>query len=145
MHLTSVAETQKLALKLAKELRPGDILILQGTLGSGKTTLTQALGRGLGIRTPITSPTFVLRKYYPLPRARHGITALHHVDAYRLRTLAELRSILDDDMAMQSRDLWVIEWGKRFARAFPKRRTWLVRLTIVGEKERVVTVVRPPA
>ncbi len=126
-------------------LLPGDVCILQGPLGAGKTTLVQGIARGLGIRSAVSSPTFVVRKRYRVPGPGTGIRGLNHVDAYRLRTFKELRGVLDEDIGEHTGDVWLVEWGKRFARVFPKNRTWLVRLAITGENERVATVVRPNA
>lgn len=142
-YLSSVAKTKIFGLELAKRLPPGAMVILHGPLGAGKTTLVKSIVRGFGIRSAITSPTFVLRKRYSVP-VKSGVKyAVNHVDAYRLRSLAELRGIFDDDVNEHSRDIWLIEWGKRFTRAFPKERMWLVRLKITGENERVATVERP--
>lgn len=142
-YLSSVAKTKRFGLRLADILPPGAVVILHGPLGAGKTTLAKSIVWGLGIRSPVNSPTFVLRKRYPVP-AQSGVKySVNHVDAYRLRALAELRGILDDDLHEHSRDIWLIEWGKRFAHVFPKERTWLVRLKITGKNERVVTVKRP--
>lgn len=122
---------------------PGTIVILQGPLGAGKTTLVKGIVRGLGVRSAVSSPTFVLRRRYPVPSRSGMNVGVNHVDAYRLRTLRELYGILDEDIAERSRDIWLIEWGGRFARVFPKHRMWLVRLDITGKKERVVAVERP--
>ncbi|MGL5828419.1 MAG: tRNA (adenosine(37)-N6)-threonylcarbamoyltransferase complex ATPase subunit type 1 TsaE, partial [Angustibacter sp.] len=72
---------------VASFLRAGDLIILSGELGAGKTTFTQGLGAGLGVRGPITSPTFVIARVHP---ALVVGPQLVHVDAYRLASLAEL-------------------------------------------------------
>ena len=77
-----------LGVRLAEVLRAGDLVVLSGGLGSGKTTLTQGIGEGLKVRGPITSPTFVIARVHP---SLSGGPALVHVDAYRLGGLAELR------------------------------------------------------
>lgn len=142
-YLSSVAKTQLFGLKLAIILPPGAIVILHGPLGAGKTTLVKSIIRGLGIRSTVSSPTFVMRKRYAVPEKSGAPYAVNHIDAYRLRSLAELRGILDDDVYNSSRDIWLIEWGKRFTRVFPKERTWLVRLVVVGAHKRIATVERP--
>ncbi len=76
------AATRKAGLRFAEHLRPGDLIILSGELGAGKTTFTQGLAEGLGVRGPITSPTFVLARVHP---SLVGGPALVHVDAYRRR------------------------------------------------------------
>jgi tRNA threonylcarbamoyladenosine biosynthesis protein TsaE len=92
--------------QLAAVLRPGDLLVLSGDLGAGKTTLTQGLGAGLGVRGDITSPTFVIARVHP---STVGGPALVHVDAYRLGSLAEVDD-LDLDAALED-SVTVVEWG----------------------------------
>ncbi|SDS18835.1 tRNA (adenosine(37)-N6)-threonylcarbamoyltransferase complex ATPase subunit type 1 TsaE [Microterricola viridarii] len=91
-------------LSLAAELRAGDLLVLDGPLGAGKTTFTRGLGEGLGIRGTVTSPTFVLARTHP---SVVGGPALVHVDAYRLSDPMELDD-LDIDYA---HSVVVVEWG----------------------------------
>lgn len=76
----SVASTQEAGARLAHLLSAGDVLALSGDLGAGKTAFTQGLARGLGIKRPVTSPTFILVNQYPSP----GGLILQHVDCYRL-------------------------------------------------------------
>ncbi|HVT70094.1 MAG TPA: tRNA (adenosine(37)-N6)-threonylcarbamoyltransferase complex ATPase subunit type 1 TsaE [Trebonia sp.] len=105
---------------LAAAARPGDLLILAGGLGAGKTTLVQGLGDGLGVRGPITSPTFVIARVHPpaaTARTEHGLAgprpALVHVDAYRLGSALELDDLdLDTDLAAS---VTVVEWGEGMA------------------------------
>jgi tRNA threonylcarbamoyladenosine biosynthesis protein TsaE len=102
--------TQAWAGRLAEELRAGDVLILTGELGAGKTTFTQGLGAGLGVREGIISPTFVLSRIHPA--LGHG-PDLVHVDAYRLGSAGEL-SDLDLDTTVD-RSVTVVEWGRGLA------------------------------
>ena len=99
--------TQALAARLGAALRAGDLLVLSGELGAGKTTFTQGLGEGLGVRPGIISPTFVLVRIHP---SLAGGPDLVHVDAYRLATAAEL-----DDIDLESTlatSVTVVEWGR---------------------------------
>ena len=96
--------------RLAGWLRPGDLVILTGDLGAGKTTLTQGLGDGLRVRGPITSPTFVISRIHP---SLDGGPPLVHVDAYRLGGLAELDD-LDLDVSVAD-SVTVVEWGAGLA------------------------------
>ncbi|MET0853111.1 MAG: tRNA (adenosine(37)-N6)-threonylcarbamoyltransferase complex ATPase subunit type 1 TsaE [Microterricola sp.] len=89
---------------MAERLRAGDLLVLDGPLGAGKTTFTRGLGEGLGIRGTVTSPTFVLARTHP---SIVGGPALVHVDAYRLGDARELDD-LDIDYA---NSVVVVEWG----------------------------------
>src|SRR5579875_2159123 len=78
---------RELGRRLAAALRAGDLLVLTGPLGAGKTTLVQGIGEGLGVRGPVTSPTFVIARVHP-PLAGSG-PSLVHADAYRLGSVAE--------------------------------------------------------
>ncbi|MDH2443941.1 tRNA (adenosine(37)-N6)-threonylcarbamoyltransferase complex ATPase subunit type 1 TsaE [Amnibacterium sp. CER49] len=91
--------------RLGVVLRAGDLVLLTGPLGAGKTTLTTGIGDALGVRGPVTSPTFVLARTHPAPNGRPPLV---HVDAYRLRSAAELDDLdLDYDGAVV-----VVEWGE---------------------------------
>lgn len=94
-----------LGLELSRDLRAGDILVLTGPLGAGKTTLTRGIGEGLTVRGPVTSPTFVLARTHP---SLIGGAPLVHVDAYRLSNAMELDD-LDIDFA---HSITIVEWGR---------------------------------
>jgi tRNA threonylcarbamoyladenosine biosynthesis protein TsaE len=102
----TAADTRQLGRRLAGLLRAGDLVLLTGDLGAGKTTLAQGLGEGLGVRGPVTSPTFVIARVHP---SRTGGPALVHVDAYRLSSLAEVDD-LDLDASLEE-SVTVVEWG----------------------------------
>lgn len=110
--------------RFAARLGRGDLVILSGELGAGKTTFTQGLAGGLGVRGPITSPTFVLARVHP---SLVGGPALVHVDAYRLGTLAELDD-LDLDASVDE-SVTVVEWGEGKAEVLAEGRSghYLVR------------------
>ena len=95
----------------------GDVLVLAGDLGAGKTTLTQGIARGLGITEAVTSPTFVISREHPHPG--EGLT-LVHVDAYRLGSQWELDDL--DLMADPRRSVVVVEWGRGIADALSSSR-----------------------
>jgi tRNA threonylcarbamoyladenosine biosynthesis protein TsaE len=101
---------QDLGRRLAAGLRAGDLLVLTGPLGAGKTTLVQGIGEGLGVRGPITSPTFVIARVHP---SLTGGPALVHADAYRLGGAAEIDD-LDLDSSTAS-SVTVVEWGEGLA------------------------------
>ena len=96
-----------LGARLAGLVRPGDLVVLSGDLGAGKTTLVQGLGAALRVRGEVTSPTFVIARVHP-PLA--GGPALVHVDAYRLGSLAEVDD-LDLDATLGD-SVTVVEWGE---------------------------------
>jgi len=101
------AAMRELGRRLARLLRAGDVVVLSGALGAGKTTLTQGLAEGLGVRGPVTSPTFVIAREHP---SLGGGPALLHVDAYRLGGLAEVDD-LDLDASLEQ-SVTVVEWGE---------------------------------
>ena len=102
--LATVADTQAFGRELAALLRPGDLVVLAGPLGAGKTALTQGIGAGLGVRGPVTSPTFVLARVH-----RGGRLPLVHVDAYRLGSMADVDDLDLDATAEEA--VTVVEWG----------------------------------
>lgn len=126
----STDETQDFGRRLGAVLRGGDVLVLTGDLGAGKTTLTQGIAEGLGVRGPITSPTFVIARVHP---SLVGGPALVHVDAYRLGSALELDD-LDLDADLDS-SVTVVEWGAGLAEQLSDTR---LELTITGEDERTV-------
>ena len=100
-------DTHALGRGLADLLRPGDLVVLVGPLGAGKTALTQGIGAGLGVREPVTSPTFVIA------RVHRGPVPLVHADAYRLGDRPDPRAEIDDlDLDASADDaVTVVEWG----------------------------------
>jgi tRNA threonylcarbamoyladenosine biosynthesis protein TsaE len=97
----------ELGARLSALLTPGDLVVLSGGLGAGKTTLTQGIGRGLRVRGDVTSPTFVIARVHP---STVGGPALVHVDAYRLSSLDEVDD-LDLDTSLET-SVTVVEWGE---------------------------------
>lgn len=104
--LPTPGDTRALGRRLAALLRAGDLLVLSGDLGAGKTTFTQGLADGLGVRGPVTSPTFVIARVHP--SLVQG-PPLVHVDAYRLGSLAEVDDLDLDASAEEA--VTVVEWG----------------------------------
>jgi tRNA threonylcarbamoyladenosine biosynthesis protein TsaE len=121
--VSTAAAMRGLGRQLAQVLRPGDLVILSGPLGAGKTTLTQGIGEGLGVRGPVTSPTFVIARVHP-PLKGAGLPgaapALVHADAYRLGSALELDDLdLDTDTATS---VTVVEWGEGLAEGLAEDR-----------------------
>jgi len=136
----SVEETQALGEQLGRTLQPGDVIALQGELGSGKTTLIQGIARGLG-RDPetIKSPTFVLMREYPPgpPSAIAGAggdVPLIHIDGYRLEGPPAV-SWLDVDLIFSPHKITLIEWAERFSGLLPDD-VLTVQLTHVSTNRR---------
>jgi tRNA threonylcarbamoyladenosine biosynthesis protein TsaE len=135
-HLLATAEdTRAFGQALGAALRPGDLVILTGGLGAGKTTLTQGLAAGLGVRGPITSPTFVIARVHP---SLVSGPALVHVDAYRLAGLDELDD-LDLDTSLDE-SVTVVEWGHGLAEDLSDDRLEVVLEADPETEARTVTV-----
>jgi tRNA threonylcarbamoyladenosine biosynthesis protein TsaE len=103
--LPTVDDTRALGAELAALVRPGDLVVLVGPLGAGKTALTQGLGAALGVGEPVTSPTFVIARVH-----HGGRVPLVHVDAYRLASMADVDD-LDLDVTVGT-SVTVVEWGQ---------------------------------
>jgi tRNA threonylcarbamoyladenosine biosynthesis protein TsaE len=111
LRIATDGDMRDLGRRLAALLRAGDLVILAGPLGAGKTTLVQGIGAGLGVRGPVTSPTFVIARVHP-PLAAGG-PALVHADAYRLGSFGEVDDLdLDTDAGSA---VTVVEWGTGLA------------------------------
>jgi tRNA threonylcarbamoyladenosine biosynthesis protein TsaE len=126
--LDTAEQTRAWGERLGRSLRAGDLVVLTGELGAGKTTLTQGIGAGLGIRGPVTSPTFVIARVHP---SLVGGPALVHVDAYRLGGFAELDD-LDLDTTLED-CVTVVEWGHGLADDLADDR---LEITLSGTKTR---------
>jgi len=129
-------DMQALGARLAGVLRAGDVVVLSGRLGAGKTTLAQGLGAALGVRGVVTSPTFVIARVHP---AAGGGPALVHADAYRLGSVSELDDL--DLEASLAESVTVVEWGEGMAEGLSE--DWLeVRLDRSPDDERRTVTVR---
>lgn len=117
-------------MRLGCLLRAGDVVALSGDLGAGKTCFVQGIAEGLGVRGPVTSPSFVLI-------AEHeGRLRLYHVDLYRLEDVEAIRALGLEEL-LGSDGVTVIEWGERAAPLLPAG-TLRVRITFAGETAREV-------
>ena len=110
---TSADETKELAAALAELARPGDLLLLVGDLGAGKTAFTQGFGAALGVTDHMTSPTYNLVHSHPTA----GRLVLHHADLYRLSTQHEVADLAFAELA-ESDGIIVVEWGDVVASSF---------------------------
>jgi tRNA threonylcarbamoyladenosine biosynthesis protein TsaE len=112
--LSTVADTRAFGSALAEILRAGDLVVLTGPLGAGKTALAQGIGAGLGVRGEVTSPTFVIARVHRPDPARGGRVPLVHADAYRLGAVPDPRAEVDDlDLdAGLDESVTLVEWGE---------------------------------
>jgi tRNA threonylcarbamoyladenosine biosynthesis protein TsaE len=135
MRIATDAEMRDLGRRLAALLRAGDLVILAGPLGAGKTTLVQGIGAGLGVRGPVTSPTFVIARVHPA--AAGAGPALVHADAYRLGSIGEVDD-LDLDTGAASA-VTVVEWGSGLAEGLAEDR---LEISIEPDSDSDVRTVR---
>jgi tRNA threonylcarbamoyladenosine biosynthesis protein TsaE len=133
VRLPTVEDTQAWGARLGALLEAGDLLVLSGGLGAGKTSLTQGIAEGLGVRGPITSPTYVIARVHP---SLVGGPDLVHVDAYRLGGLAELED-LDLDASLDEA-VTVVEWGHGVAEQLSEN---YLEVTLSGHDARTVHLV----
>ncbi|MFN9637835.1 MAG: tRNA (adenosine(37)-N6)-threonylcarbamoyltransferase complex ATPase subunit type 1 TsaE [Synechococcaceae cyanobacterium] len=128
--LPDAEATQALGRRLAALLPPGSLLLLQGDLGAGKTSLVQGLAQGLGIEEPITSPSFALAQHYSGRRPDGSDTALVHLDLYRLEDPAAAAELFaqEEEEALALGAVLAVEWPQRL-RARPEP-AWHLELTL---------------
>jgi tRNA threonylcarbamoyladenosine biosynthesis protein TsaE len=135
MRVPTARDMRELGVRLAGLLRAGDLVVLSGGLGSGKTTLTQGIGDGLKVRGPITSPTFVIARVHP---SLSGGPPLVHVDAYRLDGWVEVDD-LDLDASLDEA-VTVVEWGAGLVEGLAADRLEIELTADERDEERVVRV-----
>lgn len=133
VRLRTVDDTHAWGARLGALLKAGDLLLLTGGLGAGKTTLTQGIADGLGVRGPVTSPTYVISRVHP---SITGGPDLVHVDAYRLGGLAELDD-LDLDASLETA-VTIVEWGHGVAEHLSEE---YLEVTLRGHDTRTVDLV----
>ncbi len=128
----SADATGRIGEALGELARPGDVLLLSGDLGAGKTQLVKGLGRALGVAEPVTSPTFNIML------AHEGRVPLFHVDLYRLDSADQLEDI-DYFGTLEAGGVVAVEWGDRFSEAAPPDHV-SIELDIVDDTRRLITI-----
>lgn len=133
MRTQSPQETRRLGWQLAQHLQPGDVLLLWGNLGAGKSELTRGIAEGLGVTSTVTSPSFTILNVYD-----EGRIPLYHFDWYRLESAEELFEMGMDEY-LGGDGVAVVEWPSQCPEAIPE--TYLaVKLAPCGENEREITL-----
>ncbi len=109
----SPQETEKFGIKLSQKLKGGDIVLLSGDLGAGKTALVKGIAKGFGIKNEITSPTFTLMNVYDIKDKKKKIETMVHIDTYRLKHEKELVEIGVEDYLGKDNTVCLIEWPEK--------------------------------
>lgn len=133
MQTNSPAQTRALGERLARHLRAGDVLLMLGDLGAGKSELTRGIAKGLGVTATVASPSFTILNVYD-----EGRVPLYHFDWYRLNDVEELYEMGMDEY-LGGDGVAVVEWPTQCPEAIPE--SYLeVKITPVGESERQITL-----
>ncbi len=125
----SAEETQRLGESLGKKLAPPQIIAFESDLGGGKTTFIQGLAKGLGIKTKVISPTFVLEKIYPIPKKKFS---LYHYDVYRLDPDP---LFIGEILENANTNIVAIEWAEKIKKYLPKDVIW-IKITGQGNQRK---------
>lgn len=133
----SEKETIELAKEYTSSLKGGEVIGLIGELGAGKTIFTKGLAKGLGIKQVVNSPTFVLMKIYEVRSKKLEVRSLVHIDAYRVKTPADLTAIGAEEYFNRPDTVTVIEWADRIKKILPKKAR-MVRINNKGENKRII-------
>jgi tRNA threonylcarbamoyladenosine biosynthesis protein TsaE len=139
----SISETRKIAKELArhflkqKKNTKAIILGLEGDLGGGKTTFLQGFAKGLGIRSKILSPTFVILKKFKI---RHGrFKFFYHIDCYRVKQAKEIIDLGFEDIASDPRNIIAVEWADRIRKILPKNKM-ILKFKFIDKNKRKITI-----
>ncbi len=135
--------TAKIGHQIAEKLNSGDILLLQGPLGAGKTTLAKTIAASLGITKNVTSPTFTLMNVYEITDEKikeRGIEQLVHIDTYRLEKEQELIDIGAEDYLAAPGTICIIEWPEKIPNILKSYKTILVKLEHIDEHTRKISM-----
>ena len=130
---SSAAETRALGEKLADRLQPGDVVVLAGDLGAGKSELARGIARGLGVKETVPSPSFTILNVY-----ESGRCPLYHFDWYRLESAEELYELGMDEY-LGGDGVALVEWAERCPEAIPEN-ALRITLETTGEEKRKITV-----
>lgn len=132
----SARETEDLGSKLAHNFKIGDIIILTGELGAGKTTFVQGVAKAFNIKSRVISPTFILLRRHRGKFDRRKIT-LYHIDLYRLENSEDIKNLGLEDIFEDTNGIFFIEWGEKHEYL---KASWAISFEILGKDKRRITV-----
>lgn len=136
---SSSIQTKKLGAILAEELCGGEVICLTGDLGAGKTTFTQGLLKGLGVKGPYTSPTFAIAKEYQITKNKlQKKFKVYHIDAYRIKS-KDLIELGFKDFAGKDDVITIIEWPEKVKKLIPTDALW-INFEWITDKQRKITL-----
>jgi tRNA threonylcarbamoyladenosine biosynthesis protein TsaE len=134
----NAGQTQKIATAFAEKISPGDSILLEGELGSGKTTFVQGVARSFKIKSRIISPTFVLvRKHKILRSNEQKIKTLYHLDLYRIDNPEELEDLGLAEIFQDPYGIVFIEWGEKSQKS---KFAWKISLKVLGKNKREIII-----
>ena len=133
IRIVGLEETEKLAINFAAELKGGEVVLLNGDLGAGKTTFTQFVFKALGVKDVVTSPTFAILKSY------QGKFRLHHFDTYRI-TVEEAIEAGFDEVFQEEDSIIFVEWSENIASLLPSK-TIKINIKYINENEREFEII----
>ncbi|OGH71236.1 MAG: tRNA (adenosine(37)-N6)-threonylcarbamoyltransferase complex ATPase subunit type 1 TsaE [Candidatus Magasanikbacteria bacterium RIFCSPLOWO2_01_FULL_43_20b] len=137
MRISSEQQMIGFGKKIAAELKGGDVVLLYGELGAGKTTLTKGIAARLGIKKNIVSPTFTLMQVYKISNIKYQISNLVHIDTYRLKDEKQLYEIGAEDYIGDSETVCVIEWPEKLGGLLEGKRVKKVFIEVEGGGRKV--------
>lgn len=136
--ITNTAEeTRQVGFDFSKQLKSGDVVLLYGDLGAGKTTFVQAVAKGLGIKDRILSPTFVLIRNHKVSFG--NITNLNHIDLYRIEKPTDIKNLGIDEIVNEANSVSLIEWADRLS-SFKSKHGYAVRMRYIRENKREIEI-----
>ena len=130
-------KTQELGRILALEIKKSTIICLEGNLGSGKTTFTQGFLKGLEMKGPYTSPTFVIIKEYKKQKTRKDKQNVYHIDAYRVKS-EDILNLGWEEMIAEKNNIIIIEWADRIKKIIPRGALW-IKFDWMDQNKRKIT------
>jgi len=136
----SEKETYQIAAKLARKLKGGEIIALEGDLGAGKTVFAKGLARAFGIKQHVTSPTFVLMKIYECRNLKSEIRNLVHVDCYRLDEPQELFYLGIEEYLNKKETMVIIEWADKIKKYLKKFKKVIWIKIQIKDEERILNL-----